>query len=74
VWRINFSRVEWQVRVVDGKYEKLPGVKEVNWVWSPQVVNMHLPEKWGVVRFLKIDATLLAHFDDGPRVDIAGTA
>jgi hypothetical protein len=53
-WRINFSRVEWQVRVVDGKYEKLPGLKEDNWVWSPQgVVNMHVPEKWGVVRFLK---------------------
>lgn len=53
-WRINFSRVEWQVRVVDGKYEKLPGLKEDNWVWSPQgVINMHVPEEWGVVRFLK---------------------
>jgi hypothetical protein len=51
-WRINFSRVEWQVRIVDGKYEKLPGLKEDNWVWSPQgVVNMHVPEKWGVIRF-----------------------
>ena len=50
-WRINFSRVEWQV---DRKYEKLPGTKEDNWVWTPQgVVNMHVPEKWGVVRFLK---------------------
>jgi hypothetical protein len=53
-WRMNFSRVEWQVRVVDGKYEKVRGTKEDNWVWSPQgVVNMHVPEKWGVVRFLK---------------------
>jgi hypothetical protein len=53
-WRMNFSRVEWRVRVVDGKYEKVPGLKEDNWVWSPQgVVNMHVPEKWGVVRFLK---------------------
>lgn len=53
-WRMNFSRVEWQVRVVEGKYEKVPGTKEDNWVWSPQgVVNMHVPEKWGVVRFLK---------------------
>lgn len=52
-WRINFSRVEWQVRVVDGKYEKLPGLKEDNWVWSPQgVVNMHVPEHWGFVKFL----------------------
>jgi hypothetical protein len=53
-WRMNFSRVEWQVRVVNGKYEKIAGLPEDNWVWSPQgVVNMHVPEKWGVVRFLK---------------------
>jgi hypothetical protein len=52
-WRINFSRVEWQTRVVDGKYEKLPGLKEDNWVWSPQgEINMHIPEKWGVVKFV----------------------
>jgi len=51
-WRINFSRVEWQLRVRDGKYEKVPGTKEDNWVWSPQgVINMHVPEKWGSVRF-----------------------
>ena len=51
-WRINFSRVEWQHRIVDGKYEKVPDTKEDNWVWSPQgVVNMHVPEKWGYVRF-----------------------
>ena len=34
-WRMNFSRVEWQVRIADGKYEKVPGTKEDNWVWSP---------------------------------------
>jgi hypothetical protein len=51
-WRVNFSRVEWQTRVAEGKYEKLPGTKEENWVWSPQgVINMHVPERWGVVRF-----------------------
>ncbi len=53
-WRMNFSRVEWPTRVVDGKYEKVKGFAEDNWVWSPQgAVNMHLPEKWGIVRFLK---------------------
>jgi hypothetical protein len=53
-WRINFSRVEWQVRVVNGKYEKVPGLRENNWVWSPQgVVNMHVPENWGIVQFTK---------------------
>jgi Carbohydrate family 9 binding domain-like len=52
-WRINFSRVEWRVETVDGKYRKLPG-KEDNWVWSPQgVVNMHVPEQWGFVRFVE---------------------
>jgi len=53
-WRMSFSRVEWQVRVVNGRYEKIAGLAEDNWVWSPQgVVNMHVPERWGVVRFLK---------------------
>ena len=53
-WRINFSRVEWQTRTVEGKYEKLPGLKEDNWVWSPQgEINMHIPERWGVVKFAR---------------------
>lgn len=53
-WRMNFSRVEWQTRVVGGTYEKIKGLPEDNWVWSPQgVVNMHIPEKWGVVNFVK---------------------
>jgi hypothetical protein len=53
-WRANFSRVEWLVRAVNGKYEKLPHMKEDNWVWSPQgVVNMHIPEKWGTITFVK---------------------
>ena len=52
VWRMNFSRVEWQTRIVSGRYEKVPGTKEDNWVWSPQgVIDMHRPERWGYVRF-----------------------
>jgi hypothetical protein len=51
-WRVNFSRVQWRLDIVKGKYRKTPGLKEDNWVWSPQgVINMHVPEKWGVVRF-----------------------
>ncbi|MBL8881278.1 MAG: carbohydrate-binding family 9-like protein, partial [Phycisphaerales bacterium] len=51
-WRVNFSRVEWQHEIVNGKYQKVPKTKEDNWVWSPQgVVDMHRPEMWGVVRF-----------------------
>jgi hypothetical protein len=50
-WRVNFSRVEWQHRVVKGKYQKVPGTQD-NWVWSPQgAINMHMPEKWGYVQF-----------------------
>jgi hypothetical protein len=66
-WRVNFSRVQWKHRIVDGKYERIPphGTPlaeslnpeeqehpEDNWVWSPQgAVNMHLPKMWGEVRF-----------------------
>ncbi len=53
-WRINFSRVEWKHEVDGGRYRKIPNRREDNWVWSPQgVVNMHIPEKWGYVRFSK---------------------
>jgi hypothetical protein len=51
-WRVNFSRVEWEHRVEDGKYHKLPKTREDNWVWSPQgFVDMHRPEYWGHVQF-----------------------
>ena len=57
-WRVNFSRVEWQTDVREGKYMKRnkPGstepLPEDNWVWSPQgAINMHMPERWGYVQF-----------------------
>lgn len=51
-WRINFSRVEWDTDVVEGKYKKIPNRPEHNWVWSPQgVIDMHQPEMWGYVQF-----------------------
>ncbi|MGA9120922.1 MAG: carbohydrate-binding family 9-like protein [Bacteroidota bacterium] len=51
-WRINFSRVEWKVKVDGDHYVKLKGLPEDNWVWSPQwVVDMHQPELWGYVQF-----------------------
>ena len=59
LWRINFSRVEWDTKVIDGKYVKLKDstgrqLPEHNWVWSPQgVVNMHYPERWGYLQFSK---------------------
>lgn len=53
-WRVNFSRVEWRVEAEPDNegYAKVEGEREDNWVWSPQgLVNMHLPEQWGFVRF-----------------------
>lgn len=51
-WRINFSRVEWDIEIVKGKYVKTPKRPEHNWVWSPQgAIDMHRPEKWGVLQF-----------------------
>jgi len=55
-WRINFSRVEWRTTVENGRYVKVPGLREDNWVWSPQgVIDMHQPEHWGFVRFVASD-------------------
>ncbi|MDU8886018.1 carbohydrate-binding family 9-like protein [Yeosuana sp. MJ-SS3] len=56
-WRVNYSRVNWEHDIVDGKYSRKKdgngkSLHEYNWVWSPQgVINMHLPEKWGYVYF-----------------------
>ncbi|MBS9768703.1 MAG: carbohydrate-binding family 9-like protein [Flavobacteriaceae bacterium] len=56
-WRINFSRVNWDFDLKDGKYSRKKDdrgayLPEYNWVWSPQgVINMHEPEKWGYVFF-----------------------
>jgi len=57
-WRLNFSRVQWRHSVVDGRYGKVIGLKEDNWVWSPQgAVDMHRPERWGYVQFTTGDAS-----------------
>jgi hypothetical protein len=54
VWRVNFSRVEWEHEIVEGEYRTIPGRPEMNWVWSPQgIVDMHRPRRWGVVEFTR---------------------
>lgn len=57
-WRINFSRVQWQWDVRQGRYHKKTDPKtgeklaENNWVWSSQgKINMHMPEMWGYLQF-----------------------
>jgi hypothetical protein len=59
LWRLNFSRVEWDVEIVNDEYIKEKDntgkiLPERNWVWSPQgVINMHCPERWGYLQFVK---------------------
>lgn len=56
-YRINFSRVQWDVDVRDGAYckrtdENGKPFPENNWVWAPTgVINIHYPELWGFVFF-----------------------
>ncbi len=58
IWRMNFSRVEWQTDIVNGSYTKRINPEsgkphpEWNWVWSPQgKIQMHQPETWGFIQF-----------------------
>lgn len=59
VWRINFSRVEYDVVRSGTTYRKRQGpdgkdLPEHNWVWSPQgIIDMHFPERWGYLVFEK---------------------
>jgi len=57
-WRIDFSRVEWQTEVRNGRYEKKINPEtgnpypEDNWIWSPiGLIDMHKPEMWGFLYF-----------------------
>lgn len=53
-WRVTISRVGWRTTVENGKYvkdEKTPGEF---WLWTPHgEKDMHLPERFGRVRFVK---------------------
>ena len=58
VWRLNFSRVEYNVDIVDGRYVKRKDpatgrtLPEENWVWAPTgVIDIHMPEMWGYLTF-----------------------
>lgn len=58
IWRMDFSRVEYEVDVVDGRYEKRRDpetgapLPEHNWLWAPTgVIDAHMPEMWGYLMF-----------------------
>jgi len=61
IWRINFSRVQWETDIIDGKYIKRKDaagktLPENNWVWYPQgVIDMHRPERWGYLQFSTVE-------------------
>ncbi len=53
VWRVNFSRVQWDLEITNGKYEKIERRREHNWTWTPQwEINMHEPRYWGYLEFM----------------------
>lgn len=71
VWRMNFSRVQWETEIKDGTYVKVLNeetgkpLPEMNWVWSPQrIVNMHEPEFWGTVVFKTLEHTSEDYYAD----------
>ena len=52
-WRVGFSRVEWLIDIIHQKYRKIERPED-NWIWSPQgIVDMHAPERWGMVQFTR---------------------
>lgn len=62
-WRINFSRVQWQIEPDQQGYRKKTNpdtgkaFSEDNWVWSPMgLIDMHLPHKWGFLQFSSLKA------------------
>ncbi|MCF8242493.1 MAG: carbohydrate-binding family 9-like protein [Melioribacteraceae bacterium] len=62
IWKINFSRVQWETEIINGEYIKKINPEtgrpypEFNWVWSLQgIINMHYPEMWGLVQFSEMD-------------------
>ncbi len=77
-WRINFSRVNWQVEPVNGEYQKIINPKtgksfpEFNWVWSDQgKISMHQPETWGFVQFSDTKAgSAIPPFNKNPADEI----
>ena len=57
---MDFSRVEYEVDVVDGRYVKRcdpatgKPLPEHNWLWAPTgVIDIHMPEMWGYLTFTK---------------------
>ena len=56
-WRMNFTRVDWSMKIINGAYEKIlqdngQPIPENYATWSPHgTPAMHMPEWWGYVQF-----------------------
>ena len=65
LWRINFSRVQWQHQINEGIYSRKTDadgnrLPENNWVWTPQsAVDMHRPEHWGYLYFADSEESII---------------
>lgn len=71
VWRMNYSRVQWDTDIIDGKYVKVKDPKtgknkrEHNWAWSRQrIIAMHEPELWGQLLFADHTTSVDAFFNN----------
>lgn len=75
-WRMNFSRVQWLVDVVDGRYQKRTDaggkwLPEDNWVWAATgLIDIHCPEFWGFVFFTKDGAACDIPEDERKKLDL----
>ncbi len=72
IWKVNFSRVEWDYRVKNGKYIKMEKHPEHNWVWSPQgLIAMHFPEMWGRVVFTDNEKLIKPNLTEDEKIEFA---
>ncbi|BDC98420.1 hypothetical protein PEPS_07010 [Persicobacter psychrovividus] len=61
-WRLNFSRVQYELHKENGQYVKVKGddgkpLPEYNWVWVPTgKIDMHRPNRWGYLQFSDLKA------------------
>lgn len=61
IWRMNLTRVQWQLDQEDGMYKRTQSdrgrpLPPEYLSWATQgIVNFHYPERWGYVRFAELN-------------------
>jgi hypothetical protein len=53
---VNFLRMHWPHEVVEERYVKVPKEKQppgVLGLVAARAIDMHVPERWGTVRFVE---------------------